>query len=391
MLHDQKNGSGVSRRDALRAIGAAGLLLSCEGPMSGRRTVATASTSRPKDRIGEFLAEHMETFGMPGLSALVVRGDDARTYALGQNDIDFDVPVTVDTPFQIASVSKIFAGIALMLLVDDGTLNVDARLSDVLDDTPSAWRDIRVHQLLEHTSGLPRTDAGAPGFEAEDQRRRRRELFVDAAKLDRFTGAERLEFLASQPLVSVPGAIYSYNQMGYVIAGLVVESLTGSTYPSFLADRVFQPLDMRTARFGDSRVLVPGRRQAAYTRQYGPFQNWLWPYATSDYPAAGLNISAPDLGKCVAALSDGRLLSDESRDRMWTRLRLAGDTRVDYGLGWEVRELDGETVVGHEGGGCSWLTHAPRLGVTAIVLSNLAGSGADDTADRVALLAMADR
>jgi hypothetical protein len=71
---------------------------------------------------------------------------------------------------------------------------------------------------------------------------------------------------------------------------------------------------------------------------------------------------------------------------MWTRLRLTDGTSVDYGLGWNVREMAGRTVVGHEGGGCCWLTHVPEEEVTAIALCNLAGSGADDTSDRIATL-----
>lgn len=377
----------VTRRDALLTMGALGLL-ACNGGQPSDRSTATSSDFRPRDRLGRFLVDHMASYGIPGMTVWVARSAETRTYAIGHNDIDFDIPVTEDTPYQIASVSKIFAGIAIMLLVDEGTLSVDARLSDVLPDVRPAWREIRIHHLLEHTSGLPRSDAGAPGFDAEAQRRRRLELFADDVRLDHFTAEERLAFLKAQPLAGVPGAAYSYNQMGYLVAGVIVERLSGSPYPAFLAERVFEPLGMRTARFGDSRVLVQGRRQAAYTRQYGPMQNWIWPFQTSDYPAAGLNISASDLGRCIAALADGRLLSEAARDRMWTRARLNDGTTVDYGLGWTIAELHGETVVGHEGGGCCWLLHAPRSGVSVVALSNLAGSGADDTAEQIASLVM---
>lgn len=381
------DGIPVSRRRALLTMGALGLL-ACDGGQPRERATAISPRFQPRDRLGRFLVDHMESYGIPGMTVWVARGAETRTYAVGQNDIDFDIPVTDDTPYQIASVSKIFAGIALMLLVDKGTLDVDARLPEVLPDVPAAWGEIRVHHLLEHTSGLPRSDAGAPGFDEEAQRRRRREIFVDDLKLDHFTADERLAYLKAQPLAGVPGAAYSYNQMGYLVAGVIVERLSGSPYPAFLAERVFEPLGMRTARFGDSRVLVPGRRQAAYTRQYGQMQNWIWPFQTSDYPAAGLNISAPDLGRCIAALADGRLLSEAARDRMWTRARLNDGTTVDYGLGWTIGELRGETVVGHEGGGCCWLLRAPRSGVSVVALSNLAGSGADATAEQIASLVM---
>jgi CubicO group peptidase (beta-lactamase class C family) len=288
----------VTRRDALLTMGALGLL-ACDGGLPRERSAAPSTAFRPRDRLGKFLVDHMAAYAIPGMTVWVARGGDGRTYPIGRNDVDFDAPVNEDTPYQIASVSKIFAGIAIMLLADEGALDVDAPLSDVLPDVPSAWREIRIHHLLEHTSGLPRSDAGAPGFDAEAQRRRRREILVDEARLDHFTVEERLAFLAAQPLAA-----------------------------------------------------------------------------------------APDLGKCIASLADGRLLSGAARDRMWTRARLNDGTTVDYGLGWTIGELDGETVVGHEGGGCSWLLHATRSGVSVVALSNLAGSGADDTAEQIASLVL---
>jgi CubicO group peptidase (beta-lactamase class C family) len=389
-MEDQAR-SGMSRREVIGSLAVLGGCASLRwfgvahgwsrGGLEGSLSFLGAH-----DPVRAFVTQRMSEYGIPGMSVATIRRSRMDMIHAGYNDVEFEIPVGPETVYQIASVSKIFAGIAVMLLVDDGNLEVEAPVKDILPGIPEAWSGIRVHHLLEHTSGLPRGPEEAPGYQPEAARRRRREIFVGEDKLDLFSAEERLEFLKQVPLANEPGARYSYNQMGYMLVGMIVARYHEASYPSFLTARVFRPLGMTSARFGDSRVVVPNRRQVAYTRQYGPFQNWLWPYSTSDYPAAGLNVSVQDLAKCLRALAEGRLLSARSRERMWTRLRLTDGTSVDYGLGWSVKEMAGRTVVGHEGGGCCWLTHVPEEEVTAIALSNLAGSGADDTSDRIATL-----
>lgn len=105
------NGIPVTRRDALLTMGALSFL-ACDGGLPREQSAEPPTAFRPRDRLGEFLVEHMAAFRIPGMTAWVARGAETRTYAIGHNDIDFDVPVAEDTPYQIASVSKIFAGVA---------------------------------------------------------------------------------------------------------------------------------------------------------------------------------------------------------------------------------------------------------------------------------------
>jgi CubicO group peptidase (beta-lactamase class C family) len=115
----------------------------------------------------------------------------------------------------------------------------------------------------------------------------------------------------------------------------------------------------------------------AYTRQYGPLQNWLWPYSTWDYPAAALNMSALDLAKFFTALTTGKLLRQATIESMWAQVQLESGKKINYAQGWTVGEIAGRKTVGHEGGGCAWVSHVPSASLTVIVLTNLAGSGAD--------------
>ena len=363
----------MNRRDMLSAS-AAFAATACSPRISlGPEPVAAKQIADDIDRL---ISEAMRQYKIPGLSLAIVKsGRVTKAAAYGLTDTEFEIPATDSTVYQLASVSKIFTSVGVMLLAARGQLNIDSPISDYIKEAPESWSGIRVHHLLEHTSGLPGSLEGIPEFAVEERERSDQEKFVDAAKLDYFTTAERLAYVVRLPLTTVPGEKWSYNQIGYILTGIIIERVTGLPFEDYMRERVLTPLGMASARYGDSRVVVPGRRQVAYTRQYGPLQNWLWPYSTSDYPAAGLNTTARDVAKLFVAL-DGDLLPANLRDRMWTQTTTAS-TPPRYALGWTVGTVAGRKVVGHEGGGCSWVGHVPSERLTAIVLCNLAGSGAD--------------
>jgi len=354
------------------------MLSSCTKRRAAETTASVLSGAQSADEIDAFSTEQMDRYQIPGLSLAVVRRGEliaARSY--GFNDIELRIKADNQTVYQIASVTKIFTSVGIMMLVEDNKLSLDSRVIELLPNLPESWSNIRVRHLLNHTSGLPSHLESNPRYQADERLRRQRERFVDAEKLDHFTAAERLSYLIELPLQFQPGKKWAYNQPGYLLLGILVEHLTGQPFSAFMRQRLFSKLGMDSAQFGDSRVVVPHRRQVAYTRQYGPLQNWLWPYSTSDYPAAGLNMSAPDAAKSFLALTTGRLLREATIESMWAQVQLESGERVKYAQGWTVGEIAGRKTVGHEGGGCAWVSHVPAEGLTVIVLSNLAGSGAD--------------
>ena len=367
----------MTRRELLTGTAAFLAASGCSSAIVGYSPTSSTPAHCARDDIDSLVKTHMRDLGIPGLSLAVVKHGEllfARSYGL--NDVELVLPATNDTVYQLASVSKIFTSVGVMLLVDAGVLTLDTPVSTLWGKSPASWSDIRIAHLLSHTSGLAGSITANPRYAAEEVLRRNQERFSDAEKLDHFTAAERVEYLAELPLRSAPGAKWAYNQPGYILLGAIIERLSGQSFASFMRSRVFDPLGMRSAHYGDSRVVIQGRRQVAYTRQYGPFQNWLWPYASSDYPAAGLNMNAADAAKLLSAV-DRDLLRPATRDLMWQEVVTADGKRSGYAMGWAVRDVRGRKVVGHEGGGCAWISHVPSEQLTAVVLSNLAGSGAD--------------
>lgn len=366
----------ISRRNLL--ISTAVTMGGCWKHSDAQAVAPGPGAAQSLDEIDGFVAEQMGRYQIPGLSLAILRSGKttlARSY--GFNDVEFGIKANNQTVYQLASVTKIFTSVGVMLLVDDNKLVLETRVTELLPNLPGSWSNVRVRHLLSHTSGLPSNLGSNPRYQAEERLRRERERFVDADKLDYFTAAERLSYLTELPLEFPAGAKWSYNQPGYMLLGIVVEHLSGQPFPAFMRQQLFSKLAMDSARFGDSRVVVSGRRQVAYTRQYGPLQNWLWPYSTWDYPAAGLNVSVLDLAKFFTALTTGKLLRQATIESMWEQVQLESGKKINYAQGWTVGEIAGRKTVGHEGGGCAWVSHVPSASLTLIVLTNLAGSGAD--------------
>ncbi len=353
------------------------------------RAAVTAQAGAPaqshrKRELDVYIRRQMQHYKIPGASVVVVKKGSLQVSAgYGFASLEFGIPATPDSVYQIASVTKIFAGTAMMLLVQEKKADLQSPITEIFPDFPNAWNTIKVYDLLQHTSGLPMPSEN-PRLSQEKEKRRDR--FVGEEQLDNFTADELVHFAAEMPLHFKPGTQWSYNQTGFMIVGMIVKRISGKSFPEFLDERIFRPLKMRSCRFGDSRVIVPHRPPTAYSRQSAALRNWIWPYSTTDYPAAGLNSSAADLGRFFIALQRGELLGNAALQRMWSAALLADGTTARYGLGWAVYELGGKKAVGHEGGGCCWVTHLPREQVTAIVLSNLAGARADQMSNDVAQL-----
>ena len=251
--------------------------------------------------VDAFIQAKMKERPIPGLAVAVIRdGRLEKLSAFGIANLEFGVGVTVDTLFSVASVSKAFAGLAVMRLVEDGSISLDDLASKHLTQLPLAWRAVTVRQLLNHTSGLPVIDVDA--FST----RTRAQTIPDALRL-----------LGNEPLMSPVGAQWNYNGTNYMLLGMLIEAVSGTSFAEFCRLRFFEPLGIRTATFGDSRAVV-ANRATVYTRfrfdapqpqriERSEVLDYSMP--TFAYPAAGLNISIRDFATWMLALHQERLVT----------------------------------------------------------------------------------
>lgn len=358
----------ANRRIILGGLGAAPLLA----------TAAQAVASTPAaGRIDAFIRARMAAKGIPGAALAVTRnGRLLRLAAYGQTSLELNIAATRQSVFAMASASKMVAGLAAGKLADAGRLDLEASARTYLPELPETLAEVRVHQLLSHTSGLKGT-GGNPDYVVALAERERREAYVGELKLDVFTDEEILRYGAAAGLQEPPGTRWRYSQFPYFLFGQIVGRLSGQAYPDYVQSAILTPLGITGARYGDHRTLVPGRQSTNYTRQFGPLQNFALKYTPGYWPAAGLNMSVADAARLLEAFTPDRLLRAETLDRLWQRARLADGTGRDYGLGFTVTTTNGRTWVGHEGGGCCYFGWWPaeRLGIA--ILLNLSGSHED--------------
>jgi CubicO group peptidase (beta-lactamase class C family) len=334
---------------------------------------AMTATAARADAIDDTVRRSMAERKIPAVAVVVVRnGVIVKNTAYGVSDLELAVPATTGTIFQLASSSKPFAGVAVALLADEGKLAFDQSIGELLPGLPESWSAITVRQLLDHTSGLP-------------------DVFSDiAAGTMRAEGRDALlRALYETPLADTPGTAWRYEQTGYLLAQLLVETLSGVGYEEFVEKRIFRPAGISGASFGDYYAIVPKRASYYKGGSDGPLRHYLFPFPQFLHTAAGINATAAGVGRFLTAVFEKGLIKKASRDTMLEPARLSdGDTR-DYACGWVLYSVGGVRGYGHSGGMSSAFGAFPEQRLAVVVLTNLNGGGVEELFEAVARVALA--
>jgi CubicO group peptidase (beta-lactamase class C family) len=326
-------------------------------------------------RVDEYVRAEMQKQKIPGISLAILRdGQVVLARGYGFANVEHQVPVKPETVFQSGSVGKQFTATAVMMLVEEGKIRLDDKLSDYLPNGPDGWKDITIRHLLTHTAGT--TD------------------YPDDFDFRRdYTEEELVERAAKIPLASKPGDKWSYSNIGYLLLGAVIRKASGKFYGDFLRERVFTPLGMTTARVISEEDIVPNRA-AGYRLVDGQLKNQNWVAPSLNTTADGaLYLTALDMAKWDAALYNEKLLKRSSLDQMWTAVRLNDGSTYPYGFGWRVDEVRGHRLVEHGG---SWQGFKAYIGryvddrLTIVLFANLAQANQDRIGHGVAAIVDAE-
>jgi CubicO group peptidase (beta-lactamase class C family) len=331
--------------------------------LTGLLLVAAAQRPPAADSVDRFVIAEMRRQRVPGLSlAVISRGRVIKARGYGFANVELHVPATDSTMFQSGSVGKQFTAAGILLLVEDGKLELDDAIIKYLPEGERAWHGVTVRHLLTHTSGIP---------EYEES---------DSAPVDLrhdYTEDSLVKLAAGLPLDFPPGTHWSYSNTGFMLLGVIIHRVSGMFYGDWLAQRVFRPLGMRTARVISEADIV-ANRAAGYRLVDGQIKNQEWVAPSLNTTADGaLYLSARDMVAWDRGLTEGRLLTPKSRAAMWTPARLKDDGSVDYGFGWSVAPYRGHRAIGHTGfwqGFKAMIQRFPDDSLTVILFANLAGA-----------------
>jgi CubicO group peptidase (beta-lactamase class C family) len=320
--------------------------------------------------VDEYIRHEMQAQQIPGLSLAVMEsGRIVMVRGYGLANVELQVPVKPETIFQSGSMGKQFTATAVAMLVADGKLRFDDKITKYFGSAPSSWTNVTIRHLLTHTAGF------ANYYPKEFDLRRD------------YTEDELLERIEKLPLEFSPGDKWSYSNLGYMTLGILIHRVSGQFYGDFLQERIFKPLNMDTARIISEADIIPNRA-AGYLLVDGKLKNQEWVSPTMNSTADGsLYLSVLDMAKWDAALYTDKPLKQSALKEMWTRVKLNDGTTHDYGFGWEVWDIRGHPLVAHGGswqGFRSYIVRYPRDKLTVVVLANLRPSDPATIAQNVA-------
>jgi CubicO group peptidase (beta-lactamase class C family) len=307
-------------------------------------------------KVDDYVKAEMQKQQIPGVAVAVMRnGATILAKGYGFANVEHQVPVTPQTIFQSGSMGKQFTATAIMMLVEEGKLNLDDPISKYFSNAPAEWQKITVRHLLTHTGGM--TDYPSD-FDF------RRDYNED----------DLLERIKKLPLAFQPGEKWSYSNLGYVTLGILIHKVSGQFYGDLLRDRVFKPLGMTTARVISEDDIVPNRA-AGYRLMQGQLKNQNWVAPSLNTTADGaLYLTVLDLAKWDAALYTEKLLKRSSLDQMWTPVKLNDGKTSAYGFGWGLATVRGHRLIEHGG---SWQGFKSQISryvdekLTVVVFANL--------------------
>jgi len=298
--------------------------------------------------------EAQVTAGVPGVTATVRNARGTWSATAGVGDLRTHRPRSTADRYRVGSITKTFVSTVMLQLEAEGRLSLDDTvekwLPGVVDGHGNDGRRITVRQILNHTSGIYNYTSD-PGFQAD--------YFAKDGffqhRYDTLTPAQLVAIAMRHAPVFAPGAKWEYSNTNYVVAGMIIEKVTGHSYATEITRRIIRPLHLNATSVPGTRVTVPRPSSRAYSKLGQPVSGPSYDVTAlnpSIASSAGEMISdSADLDRFYSALLRGRLLPPEQLKEMKTTVRIDGAPNVRYGLGLMDRTLPcGVHVWGHDGG-----------------------------------------
>lgn len=295
------------------------------------------SAMAPEDfpDVDSYITTEMQRNNIPGLALAITQGDQV-VFSKGYGTAGNGRSVTPDTPFYIGSQSKSFTALAIMQLVEQGKLDLDAPVQTYIPwfrvADPQASQIITIRHLLQHTSGLS-----------------------EAGYVSNFSPTTNLETMVrdlSRAQISAPvGAKMQYFNPGYDTLGLIIETISGNAYGDFIHDNIFIPLKM-TNSFTDPIAAKAAGLSQGFSQIFMFAVPLKQTFYQSDLPAGYIISTANDMARFLMTLGNGgeldgvRVLKPENVKLIFTPNSAINST---YGFGWYIGQYDGETKITHGG------------------------------------------
>jgi CubicO group peptidase (beta-lactamase class C family) len=283
-----------------------------------------------KNQLTHHLENAQKRHGIFGQSLAVLKnGKLVYLGATGKANIEFNIPATPETIYTIFSATKLFVSTRLMQLVEQGKLELDDTLGEHFSEIPNNWKSITILQAFSHISGIPE---------------------YSQETMIQLTANEAISDVADKPMEFEVGSKSSYNQTNFYYIQKLVEKFDASSIESSIKQNAIIPHKLTSTNFGGEFDIVLGRA----TRYKGTTSGNKRVVSNDPpayyYAANGMNSSVKDMATWFQALLAEQFVSKDSLKKMWTPLSLKNGREARHTHGWEIRNINGYTAVGHYGG-----------------------------------------
>ncbi len=299
----------------------------------------------------------------PGASVAISKdGEVIFQKGYGSAQLEYEIPITNETIFHVASVSKQFTAFCILLLEKEDQIDLDEKIQAYIPELPEFEYDITVRHLIHHTSGL------------RDQWQL---LVYSGFRMDDvITHNHIMKLLLKQKELNFkPGTKYLYCNSGYTLMAEIVKRVSNKTLSEFAKERIFNPLNMKTTHFHHDHEHIVKNRAYSYIPYYDTFKKKILSYA--NVGATSLFTTTSDLIKWSNNFDNPSVGDKDLIKKMLSLYTLENGEEIDYGFGLRVSSYKGEEIIEHGGADAGFRTHFLKfldLGYTIVVLTNVATS-----------------
>lgn len=310
----------------------------------------------------------------PGITILVAKdGKVIYKKALGKSNLELNIPIEVNSVFQIGSITKQFTAVSILMLAEQGKLNIEDKIGKYIPEYIEVGRDITIHHLLNHTSGIKnKTPLSEKNY---------------TSRMDR-SPKELITYFKDEPLAFKPGEKFKYSNAGYILLGQIIETISKQSYGQFIQENIFDKIEMTSSYYGNMKNIIPNRA-TGYKIKQGEFINADYMNLSLAYSAGAILSTTEDLLKWQNALLQNTLLKESSIKQAMTPTLLNTGKRIPYGYGFRFSRLGNSPVIAHTGstkGFTSIALFLPQEKTYITVLTNCNCKNVNSVAKQVAEL-----
>ncbi|MDP5150883.1 serine hydrolase domain-containing protein [Rheinheimera baltica] len=320
---------------------------------------AATAQKNAAEKVDQYLARWASTT-LPGLAVAVVKdGELVYSKGVGLANLEYGIPITPDTVFEVASISKQFTAFSILLLADEGRLSIDDEITKYLPELSDLGHKITLRQLLHHTSGLRQQGVllEIAGWQSDDIA----------------TQAQALKLLSMQKdLNFTPGEMFEYSNSGYFLLAEIVSRVSGQSFAEFTQNRIFKPLGMTNSAFPANYRAVIKNKAYSYRRTINGFAKSV--LLSDMVGSTGLTTTVKDLAKWAVNFEQPKVGNLAVIQQMKTPNVFNNGETINYAFGQVIDKHRGIEAMGHGGtiaGYRTFLLRMPGEKLSVVVLANM--------------------